>query len=346
MTTEMPTSIAENSPEAIKARIKPVLDRFAVKALKAWLKTLELTSTADTRATITDLVVKHVFDGKLAEEALSNALIGFEEASDMRIYLFRMNDGSDLPPDDWLLDRLKAMGIPLTSARVFAGDKSKPMSPVYAHSEGGFLRVKWAEEQRHSYLDEVTDSVKSTPVYKRIVLVADFHSKIAELRLNPPENRHTYYSGDRPTADAYYEAYTKKAQELLCCEFERIELRSVVKNLVEQEDPRVVRIHIDNHTNQKNAQTRTKTPHDDVRDDPDWKLMYEMNGETWAWDAPSFYWLPKASSGFLARELFTHINPEEGFVKVNADCSDDEVGYVVSQIRARETKKSEAFAIA
>ncbi len=336
-------SIEENSAEAIKRRIQPTLNRFAVKALKAWLKTLDLTGTADTRATITDLVSKHIADGKLTEEALEVALIGFEEASDMRMYLFRMENGQRLPPTQWLLDRLKAMNISLSDVRVFAGERSKPMSPVYAKLEGVFLRVKWAEEQRKATLDDATDQVLYSPAYKRVVLLADFQANTAELRLNLPENRHSYFSGGRPTADAYYSAYIEKARELLDCDLTQIDLRSVVKRLVEEQDPRVVRIHIDNHTNQKNFQHRTRSPRSDVRDDPDWWFTYEKNGGTWAWDAPSFHWFPKASCGFLARELFTHIDAEEGFVKVNADCSDDEVGYVISQIRAREAKPSPAF---
>lgn len=336
-------SIDDDSSDAIRSRIKPILDRFAVKALKAWLKTIDLTSSAETRVTITDLVVKHVFDCKLTEEALENALIGFEEASDMRIYLFRMVDAPKLPLGKWLLDRLDALSIPLSNVRLFAGQKSKPMSPVYAHLEGGFLRVKWAEEQRTATIDDVTDKVIYHPAYKRVVLVADFHSGTAELRLNPPENRHAYHDGGRPTAEAYYNAYIDKARELLNCTLQAIELRPVINRLVQEENPRIVRIHIDNHTNQANARSRTKSSRTDVRDDPDWKLTYERNGASWAWDAPSFYWLPKASSGFLARELFSHIDAEVGFLKVNADCSDDEVTYVVSQIRARETAQSETI---
>jgi len=165
--------------------------------------------------------------------------------------------------------------------------------------------------------------------------------------LNPPENRHYHLDASgRPTAEAYYKAYLDKTRDLLNCELRPIELRPVIKRLVEEEDPRVVRIHIDNHTNQANAQSRTNASRTDVRDDPDWKLMYERNGRKWAWDAPSFHWLPKASSGFLARELFSHIDAATGFVKVNADCSDDEVGYVVSQIRAREAEKSEIIGAA
>jgi hypothetical protein len=177
--------------------------------------------------------------------------------------------------------------------------------------------------------------VEKKTVQKRAVLIADFAAGTAELRLNPPENVHSYEDASgRPTAPAYYGAYLQKARDVLGCKVEALELRPVIKSLVEQENPRVIRIHIDDHTNQKNYKTKTSGPRADVRDDPDWQLAYKKNGSTWAWDAQSFYWLPKVSSGFLTREVYTHIDAEEGFAKVNADCSNDEVEYVVSQIRA------------
>lgn len=97
----------------------------------------------------------------------------------------------------------------------------------------------------------------------------------------------------------------------------------------------MVRIHIDNHTNQSNTKAKTHCRRLDIRDDEDWRENYQKRGYSWAWDSHSFYWLPEVSSGFLTRQLYSHIDAEEGYVRVNADCSDEEVNYVVSQIRAR-----------
>jgi hypothetical protein len=328
-----------NSREEIRARIKPVLDNVAVDGLRAWLKSIALPSAAYSRAAITDLVSNQIAGKQLAEDALAEALIGFEEASDMRIYLFRMEDLPSGKPERWLPTRLVKAGFALADSRIFAGEKAKPMSPVYARLEGGLLRVKWAEQQQRSKMNERGDGVVLTPVFKRVVLIADFMDGIAELRLNPAERIHAYEdAGGRMTAEAYYQAYFDKAADLLGCRLAPVDLRSVVRALVEEENPRVARIHIDDHTNQSNYKTKTTGPRADVRDSPDWQLAYTKSGNTWAWDAQSFYWLPKVSSGFLTREVFTHINAEEGFIKVNADCSDKEVTHVISQIRTREAK--------
>lgn len=321
----------------IKQRVKPILDNVAVDGLRAWLRAIgfKLPAAVVTRTAITDHIVKLITEKQLAEAALETALIGFEEASDMRIYLFRLEETEVKAAHDSLAARLAQFGIPITNERKFAGNKTKPMSPVYAQIESNLLRVKWAEEQTRVQLNSQGNGVVKQPVPKRAVLIADFGVKTAELRLNPPENVHSYEAASgHPATEEYYKSYLQKARDVLRCNAEALELRSVIRNLVRQEEPRVVRIHIDNHTNQKNFKMKTSGPRADIRDDPDWQLAYKKNGETWAWDAQSFYWLPKVSSAFLTREVFTHIDAEEGFAKVNADCSNDEVEYVVSKIRA------------
>jgi hypothetical protein len=328
------TSKRDSSSE-IYPRIKPTLDKVAVRALRAWLKSVDLSSSAYTRQTITELVAKEIASGRLAEAALENALIGFEEASEMRVYLFRLEGLPSKPAKKWLPDRLLAAKFAVTNRRSFAGNKTSPMSPVYAELVGELLRVKWAEQQQSVKLDEETTDVVKETHEKRIVLIADLAAKTAELRLNPPENRHSYRdAGNRLSPEAYYNAYISAVRKLLNCDLLSLDLRPVVRKLVD-EDPRVVRIHIDNHTNQGNVKFKTTSSKVDVRDDPDWLLGYKTFGITWAWDAQSFYWMPKPSSGFLKRELFTQISAEEGFIKVNADCSDEELNYVVSQLRAR-----------
>lgn len=326
----------KDSRNEIRARIKPTLDKVAVKGLRAWLKAIGLSSAAYTRPTITNLVADEIAEGRLAEEALEKALIGFEEASDMRIYLYRLDELPKGETKQWLPTRLLNAGFAVTKSRTFAGEKTKPMSPVYAELEGELLRMKWAEQHKSLKIDDKTGKVVKTPVDRRIVFIADIHAKTAELRMNPPETRHPYEdAAGRTPAELYYQTYSDKVRELLDCTFLPIEWRPIVRKLVEEEQPRVIRIHIDNHTNQSNTKAKTHASRADVRDDPDWKLAYQENGGSWAWDAQSFYWLPKASNGFLNRELYSHIDAEDGYVKVNADCSDEEVSYVVSQIRAR-----------
>jgi hypothetical protein len=326
----------KGNKEEIAARIKPILDKVSVEGLKAWLKAIEFQVPVLSRTTVTDFVAGLIAQGQLAEDALEIALIGFEEASDMRMYSLQLDEADIKQAKNSLVARLKSLGIPITDKMRFSGDRIAPMSPVYAVVEGNLLRVKWAEQHIMVKLNSTRTGLDEKPVTRRAVLIANFREHTAELRLNPAESRHahTEISG-RMTAEAYYNAYLQKANDVLGTKTELLDLREVIKFLVEKEDPRIVRIQIDDHTNQKNYKTKTTGPKLDVRDNPDWMLAYKKSGHTWAWDAQSFYWLPKPSSGFLKREVYTHINAEENYVKVNADCSNDEVEYIVSQIRAR-----------
>jgi hypothetical protein len=156
-------SSSGNSTDEIKQHIQPILDKVAVAALRAWLKTIGLSSSAYTKAAITELVAKQIAEGKLTEVALEQALIGFEEASDMRVYMFRLEDVPAGSIAQWLPARIKAMGIPITTTREFAGDKTKPMSPVYAHIEGSLLRVKWAEQHERTQLAATLNAEHSKP---------------------------------------------------------------------------------------------------------------------------------------------------------------------------------------
>jgi len=78
--------------EQIIQRIKPILDNVAVEGLRAWLRSIEFIVPARSRVAVTELIAKKIAAGELTESALERALIGFEEASDMRIYLFRIEE--------------------------------------------------------------------------------------------------------------------------------------------------------------------------------------------------------------------------------------------------------------
>ena len=331
-----PSKPTEADLAAIKERIAPIIKGVSGTALKAWLKTRSLPSTAATKEALANRVAKLVADGDLKEDELETALIGFEEASGKRIYLFcfERNEGDFTVAA--VSTRLTTLSIPAPSVRKLAGDRSKPMTAIYSTFDKGVLRVKWAERQKRVTLNEQTDQPQTTYVDKRIVFVADLEKGIAELRLDPPENRHIYEDGSgRITDVAYYAAYKQRCEEIIGVPLKKVELAGVIKALVAEETPRAVRIHIDNHTNQTNFRWNVRAARLDMRDDPEWKAAYQTYGHTWAWDSQSFHWLPSASAGKLHRELFSHMDATEGFLKVNADCSDEEVEYAVSQVRAR-----------
>jgi hypothetical protein len=328
--------LTEAEITAIKKRLAPVIKDVSGPALKAWLKTRSLTSTAATKDDLANRLTKLVADGELKEAEIEAALIGFEESSGKRVYLFHFDPTEGNFSTAALNKRLAALSVPLPATRKLAGDKAKPMTAVYSTLEKDVLRVKWSERQKKVTLNEQTDQPQTSFVDKRIVFIADLAKGLVELRLDPPENRHTYEDASgRTTEAAYYAAYTQRCEEIMGITLEKAELAGVIKALVAEETPRVIRIHIDNHTNQKNFKWNVRASRLDMRDDPEWKAAYKAYGHTWAWDSQSFHWLPAPSGSKLQRELFSHLQAVEGFLKVNADCSDEEVEYAVAQVRAR-----------
>jgi hypothetical protein len=113
-----------NTQQDVQQRVKPILDKVAVEGLRAWLKAIGLPAPALSRASITDHIAALIVKKQLAEDALEAALVGFEEASDMRIYLFQLDDHEAKTAKKALPTRLQQFGIPLTNKRTFAGDIS------------------------------------------------------------------------------------------------------------------------------------------------------------------------------------------------------------------------------
>lgn len=235
---------------AIKKRITPVIKDVSGPALKAWLKTRSLTSTAATKDDLANRLTKLVADGELKEAEIEAALIGFEESSGKRVYLFHFDESEGKFSPAALNKRLTALSVPLPSSRKLAGDKAKPMTAIYSTLDKDVLRIKWSERQKKVTLSEQTDQPQTAFIDKRIVFVADLNKGLAELRLDPPENRHTYEDGSgRITEAAYYAAYLQRCEDIMGIPLEKAELAVVIKALVAEETPRFVRIHIDNHTN-------------------------------------------------------------------------------------------------
>jgi hypothetical protein len=85
-------SVDGSSRDEIKQRIQPTLDNVAVEGLRAWLRSVELSDSARARPALTELIAEQIAKGKLTEPALEKALVGFEEASEMRTYLFRLEE--------------------------------------------------------------------------------------------------------------------------------------------------------------------------------------------------------------------------------------------------------------
>lgn len=95
---------------------------------------------------------------------------------------------------------------------------------------------------------------------------------------------------------------------------------------------------IEEHTNQQGNKVRVTARTKGVRTDDDWKAMHSKNGEGWAYDSHSFHWIQSDSKNGLKRRLFSALDADESFIRVKADCNEEELDYAVKQIRSRQAK--------
>ena len=318
---------------ALLKEIEGLTDGVAIAAIRAWLKSRQLESSAGSKTAIAQRLAANVASGKLTIGEVKDFLIGVEESAAKRVYLFRISDQNSKFK---LKSALVEADIPLEERRLASPKTVSKPKAIYATVDGNRVRVKWAEMHTALSIDPADDSIRHTQFLKSIVLTADLSEGTCEIRYDKPERKHPHAKGPGiHNPDLYVDAYVSKASTLLGCTLTKSELRPVLKKLVTKV-PRIIRLHRDEHTNQFNNAHKTVSHGGDVRDDEDWIAMHKNSGQSWAYDAHSFHWLPSPDKRSLARELFSHIDADQAMIRFKADCNDDEISYAVKKIRELE----------
>lgn len=318
---------------ALLKQIESLTEGVAIAAIRAWLKSRQLESSAGSKTGIAQRLAASIASGKLTIEALKDFLIGVEESSAKRVYLFRILEQESKFK---IRSALAEAGIPLEEQRLASPKSVHKPKAIYATVDGNRVRAKWAEMHTAFSIDPADDSIRQTQFLKSIVLTADLGEGTCEIRYDKPERKHPHAKGPGiHDPDLYLEAYVSKASTLLGCTLTKSELRPVLKRLVTKV-PRIIRLHRDEHTNQFNNAHKTVSQGGDVRDDEDWIAMHKNSGHSWAYDTHSFHWLPSEDKRSLARELFSHVDADQALIRFKADCNDDEISYAVRKIRELE----------
>jgi hypothetical protein len=198
--------------------------------------------------------------------------------------------------------------------------------------------MKWSEDHHRLETDLEDLSVKLKPVKKVVVFNYHFKIKQAEMHFDHPEVRHPHGPAKGACAPAsYFDYYRTLVEQLLIIKLEPSEVRGVLKKLIE-ETPPVARVKIQDHTNQQGNKIRVTARKNDVREDKDWQAMHTQNGQEWAYDSHSFYWIGNASNNKIKRDLFSALDADEAFFRVTADCNEIEISYALEQIRSRQAR--------
>jgi hypothetical protein len=316
----------------IRGQVEKLLADASIASVRSWLKSKGKKSTATSRRKLTDLVATLVEKTDLTFAEVEEGIIGIEEAGGKRIFLFEIQGNVTT---EKVKKELAQMRLVVSTKRERAVPKAKP-SLVYVNLVGDILRVKWTEiHKKLKIIVDADDKVSSRfeSVAKIIVLVADLASKQAQIRFDRPEDYQPHRGKTKfERKTAYFADYVAESQSILTGTLVKSELQNALKRLMSA-DPSPVRIQTDGHTNQQNNNYRISARNGDIRDDEEWRVMYEKGGKTWAHDQHAFYWRPDQSGGSLSREVFSHVDSLSGAIRVEADCLDAEVDYAVGKIR-------------
>lgn len=322
------------SKQTIEA-VSKLIARASIASVRVWLQSRDLPHTAPSRKKLETLLAGLIETGELKKSELENAIIGIEESGGKRIMFFDLLPKPSGPSSMTdIISGLTKAEITVSNEPALAPAHAKQGKLVYVTAHGNVLRLKWAEMHQAPVVDLNDDTITWDDVRKVIVLEADLTAKRAEIRFDKPEKKHPHETGIG-SQNSYYEAYRQKAEVILGYTLQPTELRPALKSLLESV-PRVVKVHIEEHTNARRMRVKYVARSGDVRDDPEWSQPHTVGGSSWAYDAPSFDWLTGPSSGTLKREFFSHADAATSTLRVLADCNEHEVKYAIHEIRSRQ----------
>ena len=310
--------------------IRKILGPYSIASVRNWLKRCELPRTANSRDDLVQRVHSLIEKKSLTLEGLIAAMIGIEEASSKRTFLFQIpcSEG-DIAKTDKQLSDLK---VPLSSQRVPARNPTAKPTMAYAINGEGELRIKWTELQKRVQAIRKTRSWTELNVPKIIVLVWNKTTGVVQLRCDHPEDEHQHVINGESTSEAYYSHYVQKSENLLGHSLQPMELRASLAKILKAE-PRIVRTAhaVDESDDGGYTKRSHKHKHKDVRDLADWQNMMKSRTVRTFEEAP-LKWIPEMTGGKLQREVGSYIDAANSLVRFDADCYEEEIEYVLSHL--------------
>lgn len=321
------------------SKIGQLISEISIAALKSWLKSQEYDKLGNSREELITRIIKLLSDGDLKLDSLKDGIRNIEEASAKRSFLFKLADGAKVFKDaKSFAEHLNNIGKELSPGPKLAPRKPATPKLVYVTWSPESIRAKWAETHTRVVAQKSTLNFEKEEVTRIVVLLADLKSRHVEIRYDKPEDKNWHDD----SSEKYFAYYRAAASALLAGDLLKFEIREALRSLVEQEEPRVVRIRISSHRSKtdKAVKFTARTAKTDVRDDPEWKAAYGVGEDSRAYDDQSVYWLPSQSEGALSREVFSAIDAVDSMIRVEADCHEGEIDYAVSKVREHQGPKS------
>lgn len=311
-------------------QVRKILGNYSIASIRNWLKRCDLPHSANSRDEIVERVYGLIAKEELTVAGLVAAMIGIEEASSKRTFLYRIpHSANDIARIDKQLADLKT---PLSNERISSLDPKPTTKVVYVINGSKELRAKWTELHKRVKAVRKTRTWNETNVPKVIVLIADKTTGIVQLRCDNPEDEHRHLDDNEPTDEAYYAYFKEQSENLLGHALEPVELRGSLEKVLKT-TPRIVRTSYSVDESEDGGYTKRaqKQKHKDVRDLTDWQDMMKNKTVRTFEEAP-VRWLKEMSDGNLKREVFSYIDAAAGLVRFDADCYEEEIDYVLGHL--------------
>ena len=310
-------------------RIKEILGKYSIAPVRNWLKQHDLASTMGSRDAMVERVHGLIEKGELSEAELVGAAIGIEEASSKRTFLFRIpNDSTNLAKID---HQLASLNVPLTTERIPSTAPTSKPKLVYAINTPACFRAKWNEKHTRVRANKKSRTFEDAVAPKVIVLIVNKDTGIVQIRYDKPDDVHWHVEDDQPSDQAYFDYFKEQAESLTGLPLEPVDFREGLERVLKTE-PWVVRT---NYTVDDTEESRTKrtqkNPEKDIRDTAEWKRIAQDRMVRTFEEAP-LWWIPEMSQGHLKRRLFCYVDADNGFIRFDANCNEDEIEYVLHQL--------------
>jgi hypothetical protein len=310
------------------AQVQIALGPYSIESIKTWLKSKRLPFSAASRTDIAQRVHQLIDKGKLDFDELRAALVGIEESASKHVYLYTVEPEKNI--DQALQKQLTDLKTPLSGARIPASNVTKTPKLIYAINTQKEFRAKWAEIQTRVTLDMKTLEPKKVPLPRVVVFVLDKKSGQAQLRYDIPLQQHSHTVGSEPRAQAYFDFYREKAENMTWFALTSRDLREHLRALLFEQPPAVVPVVVRTIAEDGGTTTfGTRRKGADPRQTKDWKEATDSQPRTY--EGAPIKWVYERTNQKLVRELRCDVEAAEGTIRFDADCNENEVTYVLSR---------------
>jgi hypothetical protein len=318
------TTKSPNLPE-----IQKLLGNFSTSSIQIWLRMLKLTYSSSTREEIAKRVQVAIGAGQVSFEVFMEALIGIEESRSKSVHLVRVKDEKQF--SSRVDKQLSDLGLALAHTRSLAKLQSSTPKMIYAINNHKQFRMKWGEVQTTAVIDRKTLESKKKPVPVIFVFILDKTSGIAQLRYESPEISHSHKVNGEVRQQAYYDFYREKCENMTGLAFESIDLRERLKDILLKQPPVVKPVTMTTIGEDQQTVVFGSRSSADPRTLKDFKSAMTKDAQPRTFEKCPMRWQHKTTNYKLYRDLWCQVDALDGVVRFDADCTEAEVDYVLSQ---------------